>query len=162
MFNYFISAHDLHRHQEEFKLAKFKCRPCHVIYDDRKSLLAHRRDFHNIPNEIITRIKTENIEDISNFLLPNENGDLTCRKCDRAFQDKELALKHMSCHEDEKSFECLVCGKKFARASLLRDHKKRHFSEGTNECNYCFKKFLSPNKLREHIRVHTGMLIQFY
>ena len=132
-----------------------------MIYDDRKSLLAHRRDFHNIPNEIITRIKTENIEDISNFLLPNENGDLTCRKCDRAFQDKELALKHMSCHEDEKSFECLVCGKKFARASLLRDHKKRHFSEGTNECNYCFKKFLSPNKLREHIRVHTGMLIQF-
>ena len=174
----FTSAQDLHRHQEEFKLAKFKCRPCHVIYDDRKSLLAHKRDFHNHHNVPTTTnhaigdltmaagaphpppipiIKVEKgIEELSSFLVPNENGDLTCRKCDRAFQDKELAIKHMSCHEDEKSFECLICGKKFARASLLRDHKKRHFSEGTNECHYCFKKFLSPNKLREHIRVHTG------
>ena len=153
----FTSAQDLHRHQEEFKLAKFKCRPCHVIYDDRKSLLAHRRDYHNLPNDnLVTRIKTEKAEDLSTFLVPNESGDLTCRKCDRIFQDKELAIKHMSCHEEEKSFECLECGKKFARAALLRDHRKRHFSEGTNECHYCFKKFLSPNKLREHIRVHTG------
>ena len=38
----FTSAQDLHRHQEEFKLAKFKCHRCHVIYNDRKSLLAHQ------------------------------------------------------------------------------------------------------------------------
>ena len=50
-----------------------------------------------------------------------------CETCDRAFRDKEMLGKHLSCHDEEKPHECLECGKKFAKACLLRDHRKRHF-----------------------------------
>ena len=38
-----------------------------------------------------------------------------CETCDRAFRDKEMLGKHMSCHDEEKPHECLECGKKFAK-----------------------------------------------
>ena len=71
-------------------------------------------------------IKVEKgIEELGSFLVPNENGDLTCRKCDRAFQDKELAIKHMSCHEDEKSFECYAKNSKNAPNIHPKSSKNR-------------------------------------
>jgi len=89
-------------------------------------------------------------------ILPNENGEYVCDRCDRAFKTKDMLSKHAACHEEEKPYECLECGKKFARPGLLRDHRRRHFEKGAFECSYCQKKFFTPNKLREHVRIHTG------
>ena len=127
-------------------------------------VLAHKKEFHSTAtglsaSNILNKIKIEEdsqLLDIKSDFFPNENGEFLCEKCDRAFTNKDLFVKHMSCHAEEKPFECLECGKKFAKALLLRDHRKRHFEKGSYECNFCPKTFFTPIKLREHVRVHTG------
>ncbi len=156
----FTSALQLTEHLEELRIAQFKCATCHVILDDKKMVQAHRREFHSSSSNFLTKIKIEedslldspDVKDI----FPNDKGEFVCEKCDRAFTDKDLFLKHMTCHDEIKPYECLECGKKFAKAIHLRDHRKRHFEQGNYECQFCPKKFHTPIKLREHIRVHTG------
>jgi uncharacterized Zn-finger protein len=158
----FTTGPDLFAHQEELRVAKHKCSSCHIIFDERKLVLAHKKKFHSVPvpstSTLFTKIKTEDegLEDVKAAVFPNDRGEYVCNKCDRAFKDKELMIKHLTCHNEDKPFECLECGKKFGKAALLRDHKRRHFEKGAFECSYCQKRFFSPNKLREHIRVHTG------
>jgi hypothetical protein len=48
--------------------------------------LSHRKKFH--PS--LAKIKSEPVD----VALPNENGDFVCDKCDRAFKDKDLLIKH--------------------------------------------------------------------
>ena len=155
----FSSGMELFAHQEELNKAEHKCLTCHVILEDRAMVLAHKKEFHSINNQL--KIKMEASDENSLLMdikdvFPNENGDYVCTKCDRAFKDKELMIKHMSCHDEAKPFECLECGKKFSKAVFLRDHRKRHFEKGDYECSLCHKRFHTPCKLREHVRVHTG------
>ena len=155
------SGPQLLEHLDLIKRAKIKCIPCHLVFDDRKDLIAHRRKDH--PAELF-KLKFEPEGDIidepepidEKVYLPNALGEYVCDFCDRAFTDKDMLMKHLSCHIEEKPHECLECGKKFTKANQLREHKKRHFEEGNFQCNFCNKKFFSPNKLREHIRIHTG------
>ncbi len=161
----FETGPELLDHLQQIREAEHKCAACHVVFDDRKMLLLHRRRFHSAA---ISKIKTEPASTATGgggvaaitakieSMLPNENGEFVCEMCDRAFREKDLLVKHMSCHDEEKPFECLACGKKFAKACLLRDHRRRHFEVGAFECSYCQKRFYTPNKLREHVRVHTG------
>jgi len=148
-------------HLDAIKRAKIKCVTCHLIYDDRKDLIAHRRQEH--PTDLLklkfdpeSEPKEEPVVLDEKSIEPNAIGEYVCDTCDRAFKEKELLIKHLSCHMETKPHECLECGKKFTKPNLLRDHKKRHFEDGTFQCNYCNKKFFTPNKLREHIRIHTG------
>ncbi len=147
----FETGPQLLEHLDQMRRSENNCEACHIIFDDRKLLLLHRRKFHSAP-----KIKTEQREQLLRDLLPNENGEFICDKCDRAFKSRELLIKHMSCHNEERPFECLECGKKFTKPSLLRDHRRRHFEVGQFECGYCQKRFYTPNKLREHVRIHTG------
>ena len=157
----FESGPELLKHLEWIKRAKIKCIPCHVVFVDRAELLQHRKTEH--PNDFLN-LKFEPNSDVidepeqreEKVYLPNEIGEYVCDVCDRAFKDKEMLLKHLSCHIEEKPHECLECGKKFTKANQLKEHRKRHFEEGNYECQFCNKKFFSPNKLREHIRIHTG------
>ena len=153
----FSSGVELFAHQEQLNKAEHKCMTCHVILEDRAMVLAHKKEFHSV-NQL--KIKMETSEENSlvdvKDVFPNENGEYVCDKCDRAFKDKELMIKHMSCHDEAKPFECLECGKKFSKAVFLRDHRKRHFEKGDYECSLCHKRFHTPSKLREHVRVHTG------
>ena len=148
----FETGPQLLEHLDLIRSSEFKCVSCHLVFDDRKMQLLHKRKFH----AIVSKIKQENVTTSVKDAIPNENGEFVCDKCDRAFKHKDLFLKHMLCHDEEKPFECLECGKKFAKASLLRDHRRRHFEVGAYECGYCQKRFYTPNKLREHVRVHTG------
>jgi uncharacterized Zn-finger protein len=155
------SGPQLLEHLDLIKRSKIKCVPCHIVYEDRKDLIAHRRKDH--PADLI-RLKFDperEPKDEGELLdekvyLPNAIGEYVCDTCDRAFTEKDLLIKHMSCHVELKPHECLQCGKKFSKANLLREHRKRHFEEGNFQCNFCQKKFFTPNKLREHIRIHTG------
>ena len=146
----FETGPQLMEHLELMRSSEHKCSSCHIIFDDRKMLLVHRRSFHPTSAKIKSEPATPR------DVLPNENGEYVCDQCDRAFKDKELCIKHMSCHDEAKPHECLECGKKFAKATLLREHRRRHFEVGSFECTYCQKRFFSPNKLREHERIHTG------
>ena len=148
-------------HLDAIKRSKIKCVACHLIYDDRKDLIAHRRKDH--PADLLrlkfdpeSEPKDEPMVLDEKMYEANAIGEYVCDTCDRAFKDKELLIKHLSCHMETKPHECLECGKKFTKPNLLREHKKRHFEDGTFQCNYCNKKFFTPNKLREHIRIHTG------
>ena len=155
------SGPQLLEHLDLIKRAKIKCIPCHLVFEDRKDLIAHRRKDH--PAELM-KLKFDPDSEVidepdvveEKVYIPNSLGEFTCEFCDRAFKDKDLLMKHMSCHIEEKPHECLECGKKFTKANQLREHRKRHFEEGNFQCNFCNKKFFSPNKLREHIRIHTG------
>ena len=147
----FTSGLELHNHQQEVKNAEHKCTTCHVILEDRQAVLAHKKEFHLVP-KIKTEIEFEDSKDV----MPNENGEYVCDKCDRVFLHKEQMVNHMLVHQEDKPFECLECGKKFAKAVFLRDHRKRHFEKGDYECPLCLKRFHTPSKLREHHRVHTG------
>ena len=150
----FTSGLELHNHQQEVKNAEHKCTTCHVILEDRQAVLAHKKEFHFVP-KIKTEIEFEDSKDI----MPNENGEYVCDKCDRIFLQKEQMVNHMLVHQEDKPFECLECGKKFAKAVFLRDHRKRHFEKGDYECPLCLKRFHTPSKLREHHRVHTGKFL---
>jgi len=155
------SGPQLLEHLDLIKRSKIKCVPCHIVYEDRKDLIAHRRKDH--PADLI-RLKFDPEKEPKDegellddkIYLPNAIGEYVCDTCDRAFVEKDLLIKHMSCHVELKPHECLQCGKKFSKANLLREHRKRHFEEGNFQCNFCQKKFFTPNKLREHIRIHTG------
>ena len=148
-------------HLDLIKRAKIKCIPCHIIFEDRKDLLNHRKKDH--PADLL-RLKYDPDGDVieepepidQKVYLPNALGEYVCDFCDRAFNEKDMLMKHLTCHYDEKPHECLECGKKFHKVNQLKEHKKRHFEEGNFQCNFCNKKFFSPNKLREHLRVHTG------
>ena len=148
-------------HLDAIKRSKIKCVACHLIYNDRKDLIAHRRKDH--PADLLrlkfdpeSEPKDEPMVVDEKMYEANAIGEYVCDTCDRAFKEKALLIKHLSCHMETKPHECLECGKKFTKPNLLREHKKRHFEDGTFQCNYCNKKFFTPNKLREHIRIHTG------
>ena len=64
-------------------------------------------------------------------LLPNENGEYVCETCDRAFRDKEMLGKHLSCHDEEKPHECLECGKKFAKVMISVIYRIVHLVHGS-------------------------------
>ena len=152
---------ELLEHLDTIKRAKIKCIPCHLVFEDRKDLITHRRKEH--PAELL-KLKFDPDKDVieeadvldEKVYLPNALGEYVCDTCDRAFTEKDLLMKHLTCHIEENPHECLECGKKFNKANLLREHRKRHFEEGNFQCNFCQKKFFTPNKLREHIRIHTG------
>ncbi len=156
----FENGPQLLEHLDQVRNAEHNCPACHLIFDDRKLLLLHRRKFHPATgaaaSATATKIKSEPPPTALEDVMPNENGEFVCDKCDRAFKDRDLLGKHMACHDEERPFECLECGKKFSKASLLRDHRRRHFEVGQFECGYCHKRFYTPNKLREHVRIHTG------
>ena len=157
----FDSGPELLKHLEWIKRAKIKCIPCHIVFEDRTELLQHRKkehpnDFLNLKFEPNSDVIDEPEQKEEKVYLPNDIGEYVCDVCDRAFKDKDMLLKHLSCHIEEKPHECLECGKKFTKANQLKEHRKRHFEEGNYECQFCNKKFFSPNKLREHIRIHTG------
>jgi len=153
---------------ETLRRAEHKCSTCHIIFDDRRSLLLHRRKLHpTLPKIKKEPASTEDEQGTPMLvlpppptagpeILPNENGEFVCDRCDRAFKTKDMLMKHAACHVEDKPYECLECGKKFARPGLLRDHRRRHFERGAFECTYCQKRFYTPNKLREHMRIHTG------
>lgn len=150
----------LMEHLEIVKRSKVKCATCHLVYTDRKDLLAHRKKVH--PADLI-KIKFDPLSEPKqepeleeNKFIQNAIGEFVCDICDRAFKVKDMLVKHMSCHIELKQHECLECGKKYMKSHQLREHKKRHFEEGSFQCNTCQKRFFSPNKLREHIRIHTG------
>ena len=155
------SGPQLLEHLDLIKRAKIKCIPCHLVFDDRKDLIAHQRKDHSAD---LLRLKFDPDSEVidepdvvdEKVYVPNALGEYVCDFCDRAFTDKDMLMKHMSCHIEEKPHECLTCGKKFFKANQLREHKKRHFEEGNFQCNFCNKKFFTPNKLKEHIRIHTG------
>ncbi|TRY61494.1 hypothetical protein TCAL_02143 [Tigriopus californicus] len=148
----FETGPQLLEHLDLVRRSDHKCMVCHLIFEDRRTQVLHKKKFHSAAPSIKTEPLVGTVLDI----VPNENGEYICEKCDRAFKDKDLIIKHLQCHEEEKPFECLECGKKFGKPSLLRDHRKRHFEVGQFECGYCKKRFYTPNKLREHIRIHTG------
>jgi hypothetical protein len=161
----FESGSLLLEHLETLRKSEHKCSACHIIFDDRKMLLLHRRKLHSaqqrVKMEPNSPVSTEApvsqlLPSPSADVLPNENGEYVCDRCDRAFKTKEMLGKHAACHEEDRPYECLECGKKFARPGLLRDHRRRHFEKGSFECSYCHKRFYTPNKLREHVRIHTG------
>ena len=81
----------------------------------------------------------------------NIKGEYSCDRCSRAFKDKEMLVKHMSCHVEEKPHECLECGKKFVKAQQLKEHKRRHFESGNFGCTTCGKKFFTSTKLQVRV-----------
>jgi hypothetical protein len=82
----FESGPLLWEHLDSLNRANHKCTICHIIFDERKQTLAHRKKFH--PS--LSKIKLEPPE----LTIPNENGEFICDKCDRAFKDRELLIKH--------------------------------------------------------------------
>lgn len=144
----FETGPELWVHLDLIRHAVNKCSHCHLVFDDKKQAISHRKKEH--PS--LVKIKIEETE----TLVPNVKGEFTCEICDRAFKEKDLLIKHQSCHAEEKPFECLECGKKFSKPTLLRDHRRRHFEVGAFSCTFCQKRFYTPSKLREHERIHTG------
>ncbi|XP_040567810.1 uncharacterized protein [Lepeophtheirus salmonis] len=147
-FEVFTSGPQLLEHLLMIKAAPFKCSLCHIIFNSQRQAKDHKKNSHSL----VTNAIEKNIIDPS----PNHNGEYVCDKCDRAFKDKEMLIKHMYCHFEDKPFECSECGKKFSKITLLKCHYKRHFEVGNYECMICQKRFFTPSKLKEHIRVHTG------
>ena len=128
-------------HLDAIKRSKIKCVACHLIYNDRKDLIAHRRKDH--PADLLrlkfdpeSEPKDEPMVVDEKMYEANAIGEYVCDTCDRAFKEKALLIKHLSCHMETKPHECLECGKKFTKPNLLREHKKRHFEDGTFQCNY--------------------------
>ena len=74
-----------------------------MIFDNRKTVLAHKKEIHTNPglaaSNILNKIKIEEDSQLldikSDSIFPNEKGEFICEKCDRAFTNKELFVKHM-------------------------------------------------------------------
>ena len=154
--NVFDSGPSLLRHLDEIKAAKIKCLSCHKVFLEKDALVEHSNLAH--PKKLVKLKKDpeQSIDDYLKNLLPNEMGEFSCDRCDRAFGEKSMLLKHMTCHFNAKPFECLKCGKRFAKLTLMKEHTKRHFEPKKYACLYCEKTFFVPGKLKEHMRIHTG------
>lgn len=126
---------------------------CHLVFPERKDLLEHSQRVHESD---LLRLNNREPKDERKVFGVNAVGEYTCDKCDRAFKEKDMLIKHLACHTDDNPHECIDCGKRFAKAASLKDHRKRHFAPRNFHCAHCPKSFFSAPKLIEHSRIHTG------
>lgn len=84
--------------------------------------------------------------------------DMTCKDCDKTFQNIYTFTSHLKNHKKEKSFVCDVCGFATIEKSTLDNHKlvKHHIGEFPIHCKICKKGFLSNYVLNDHMNRHTG------
>merc|ERR1719225_2192956 len=74
----FSSGMELFQHEQDLRKAEHKCTTCHIILDDRKMVLAHKKEFHSTPSglttsSILNKIKIEEdsqLLDIKSDLFP--------------------------------------------------------------------------------------------
>ena len=66
------------QHEQDLRKAEHKCTTCHVILDDRKMVLAHKKEFHSTPPGlgIFNKIKIE--EDSQGGLLDIKSSGIVC------------------------------------------------------------------------------------
>lgn len=86
---------------------------------------------------------------------------LTCKVCDRSFENKKKMAQHMKIHEEKSKIICDKCGKIYSNQFNLENHKSAQHGEYLDEyqnvykCRICDTKFNNRTDLYSHMKTHT-------
>ena len=147
------------------------------ILDPDKSTITPCPQDHLDPNVL----REQKLQEVK-WLLSNENGIWTCRKCEKTFQTKCGLRKHSELHVKGLLYSCHRCEQIFHKKSSLNFHKQNvHrpiierekkqklakleveellLREGAEEwrCKSCMKIFPLKHSLRLHAERHVSSL----
>lgn len=88
-------------------------------------------------------------------------SQLTCKICDKVFENRRRMVAHMKVHEEKAKFICDQCGKMYTNQFNLENHKSSQHGEYLEEyqnvykCRLCNAKFNNRTDLYSHMKTHT-------
>lgn len=88
-------------------------------------------------------------------------AQLTCKVCQKMFDNKKGMAQHMKVHEEKEKFICDKCGKIYMNQFNLENHKSAQHGEYVDEfdnvfkCRLCEQKFSNRTDLYSHMKTHT-------
>lgn len=160
----FAAKEDVEKHIETHE-EKFKCKNCHMIFNDPYKfcvhVYSHTKDEYKCP---YCNFSTERSSSILSHInrLHLQKFPYSCRYCGKKYINARDHKEHESSHlSDEKQFECVVCQKKFAFSSYLHMHQVRFHRVNIdgillkNQCEICRKVFSKAKTLQNHSLKHN-------
>ena len=121
----------IQRHNDK---TAFPCNNCDKFLFSKVQLRSHRLAIHNDE----TKYKPKK-----------------CKRCEKAFVQKDELIKHMVIHNMEIPFKCEHCSKTFTELRKLKSHLISHSIEKNFVCQLCKKTFFRSHSLKRHISLHT-------
>ncbi|XP_045509100.1 histone-lysine N-methyltransferase PRDM9-like isoform X1 [Colias croceus] len=119
-----------HKKTHEINTERYYCSHCDVVFNSRKSLLAHKRN-----------------------TVAHQNTVLECPLCARVCASRPALLAHARTHA--RAHVCAQCGRAYSARRTLVRHMKTHTGEvvvRTAVCHLCGNSFKGTNKLNRHLR----------
>jgi KRAB domain-containing zinc finger protein len=94
----------------------------------------------------------------------NENAQVHCRLCNRAYPKLANVIRHSKLHIENATNECTHCGKKFGFGDDFIDHMLRHEGFKPHACDFpgCKKSFMKTHKLKLHKATHDQNATKMY
>ncbi|XP_031620318.1 zinc finger protein 181-like [Contarinia nasturtii] len=89
-------------------------------------------------------------------------AQLTCKVCNKTFDNKKRMSQHMKTHEERVKFICDKCGHQYANQFNLENHKSAMHGEYVDEfeniykCRLCNEKYTNRTDLYSHMKTHTN------
>lgn len=86
---------------------------------------------------------------------------LTCKICDKTFDNRKRLLQHGKIHEEKPKYICDKCGILYTNQYNLENHKSsqhgEYLSENQNiyKCRLCSEKYTNRTDLYVHMKMHS-------
>lgn len=140
---------------------EFPCAICDLNFDNKKSLVAHRKEKHSSKDGLICEIcgKLFPRASYSTHLRTHRTPNYKCDHCDYGTVYKSDLVKHVQRHcGNTKTYKCDSCTCSYYTCSSLYAHRRLvHQGERRFPCTHCEKRFNDRSKLQRHIDTHFGV-----
>ncbi|KAJ9595076.1 hypothetical protein L9F63_013641, partial [Diploptera punctata] len=141
--------------------SKLECSLCDMNFNNRHSLMQHKRVAHNMMNQPRECLTCGKVFTCASALKCHETvhtgaRDFACVTCGKAFPTKTCLKAHEATHIGLKRFVCQTCGKAFAKKDSLKVHNRKHTNERPFSCDICGRAFDRAFTLKNHRLTHTG------
>ncbi|XP_072943136.1 uncharacterized protein [Epargyreus clarus] len=101
------------------------CNTCDLVFDTRADYFTHMKREHLLGQDhkcTECQRKFLKLEDLKQHRLTHTFEKFQCNVCSKIFNTKDLLIKHLQAHNDERPYICSICPKVFARKGTLRTH----------------------------------------
>lgn len=140
-----------------------ECGLCSEKFDDKPSLYAHFKDFHNIFSCQVCHILFQEEESFAAHLESHIINQYTCELCVKTFEVLSDLLKHKATrHKKPKNYSipqhCPYCDRILSSTSHLKLHLAVHAkpAEGYTQCTVCKMSFNTNKNLKQHMETHAS------
>ncbi|XP_053607382.1 zinc finger protein 62-like [Plodia interpunctella] len=140
--------------KREPKIKQFKCSPCDMEFQNKDSLMEHRRERQcmrracDICGQLVLSI-AQHMRHMHKESVPHK-----CPTCGKEFPIIARLKNHMLVHTDTFNFFCDLCPYKCKHKYYLVMHMRTHTGEKPYKCPHCPATFVNPSNLNKHKLTH--------